>query len=75
LSFTADQCRRLAIAGRLLTPDERRRCCLIVKPATLLAWFRQLAARKYDSSEARRGRPPKPKDVRKLTTTTAMPPA
>jgi hypothetical protein len=31
-----------------------------------LAWFRQLAARKYDSSEARRGRPPKPKHVRKL---------
>ena len=37
-----------------------------MKPATILAWFRQLAARKYDSSAARRGRPPKPKDVRKL---------
>jgi transposase len=52
--------------GKLLTPDERRKCCDLVKPATILAWFRQLAARKYDSSKARRGRPPKPKDVRKL---------
>ena len=66
LSFTADQRRRLATAGKLLTPDERRKCCHLVKPETILAWFRQLGARKYDSSQARRGRPPKPKDVRKL---------
>ena len=66
LSFTADQRRRLATAGKLLTPDERRKCCDLVKPDTILAWFRQLAARKYDSSEARRGRPPTPKDVHKL---------
>jgi transposase len=65
-SFTAEQRRRLAVAGKLLTPDERRKCCHLVKPATILAWLRQLAARKYDSSEARRGRPPKPKDVRAL---------
>jgi len=43
-SFTADQRRRLATAGKLLTPDERRKCCHLVKPATILAWFRQLAA-------------------------------
>jgi putative transposase len=66
LSFMADQRRRLAVAGKLLTPDERRMCCQLVKPATILAWFRQLAARKYDSSDARRGRPPKSNDVRKL---------
>jgi putative transposase len=72
LSFTAQQRRRLAEAGRLLSPDERQRCCLFVKPATILAWFRQLAARKYDSSEARRGRPGKPKDVRKLVVEMAM---
>ena len=66
VSFTADQRRRLATAGKLLTPDERRNCCHLVKPATVLAWFRQLAARKYDSSDAKRGRPPKPKDIRKL---------
>ena len=44
LFFTANQRCRLAEAGKLLTPDERRKCCLIVKPATILAWFRQLAA-------------------------------
>ena len=50
IPFTAHQRRRLAEAGKLLTPEERRRCCQLVKPATILAWFRQLAARKYDSS-------------------------
>ena len=57
LSFTAQQRRRLAEAGKLLTPDERQKCCQLVKAATILAWFRQLAAKKYDSSKARRGRP------------------
>jgi hypothetical protein len=65
-SFTTDQQRCLATAGKQLSPEERRKCCRIVKPATILAWFRQLAARKYDSSDARRGRPAKQKDVRKL---------
>jgi putative transposase len=38
-----------------------------VRPATLLAWFRRLAAQKYDSSEARKaGRPGKAADIRKL---------
>ena len=71
-SFTAAQRRRLATAGKLLTPEERRKCCQLVKPATILAWFRQLAARKYDSSAARRGRPAKPKDVRKLVVEMAL---
>ena len=66
LSFTSDQRRRLATAGKLLTPDERRKCCHLVKPITLRVWFRQLPARRYDSSKARRGRPRKPKEVRKL---------
>jgi hypothetical protein len=72
LSFSAKQRRRLAEAGKLLTPDERRKCCQLVKPGTILAWFRQMASRKYDSSEARRGRPAKPKDVRKLVVEMAM---
>ena len=72
ISFTAEQRRRLAAAGKQLTPDERRRCCQLVKPATILAWFRQVAARKYDSSAARRGRPGKPKDVRKLVIKMAL---
>ena len=72
LSFTANQRRRLAEAGKLLTPDERHSCCLIVKPGTILAWFRQLAAKKYDSSKAKLGRPPNSKDVRKLVIEMAM---
>jgi hypothetical protein len=58
LSFTADQRRRLATAGKQLTPDERRQRCRLVKPETILPWFRQQAAKKYDGSEVRRGRPP-----------------
>jgi hypothetical protein len=38
-----------------------------VRPETILAWFRQLAAQKYDSSKARKaGRPRKAADIRKL---------
>ena len=70
LAFTTDQRRRLATAGKQLTPDERRKCCRLVELETILDWFRQRAAKKYDSSEARRGRPPKPKDVRKLVVET-----
>jgi hypothetical protein len=44
ISFNADQRRRLTTAGKLLSPDERQKCCLLVKPATILAWFHQLAA-------------------------------
>jgi len=72
ISFTAQQRRHLAEAGKLLTPEERRKCCLLVKPATILAWFRELAVRKCDSSQARRGRPPKPKEVRKFVVEMAM---
>ena len=72
LSFTADQRRRLATTGKQLSPDERQKCCHLVKPAAILAWFRQLAARKYDSSEARGGRPPKSGDVRKLVMEMAL---
>ena len=72
LSFTANQRRRLAEAGKLLTPDERQKCCLIVKPATILGWLRRLAAKKYDSSGVRCGRPLKSKNVRKLVMKLAM---
>ena len=66
ISFTAAQRRRLALAGKDLSPEERRKCCQIVKSATLLAWFRQLGAEKYDSSQRRIGRPRKRRDVRNL---------
>jgi len=67
IAFTAAQRRRLAFKGKQLTAEERRACCQIVRPETILAWFRQLAADKYDSSETRKvGRPRKASDVREL---------
>ena len=72
IAFTAEQRRRLAIAGKELSPDERRKYCQIVKPATLLAWFRELGARKYDSSRRKVGRPRKARDIRKLVIEMAL---
>jgi len=67
LRFTPEQRRRLAVAGKALTVEERRACCHIVSPATILAWFRDLGARKYDSSKVRRqGRPRKSDELRVL---------
>jgi hypothetical protein len=58
IDFTAEQRRRLALKGKQLTAEERRACCQIVRPETILALFRQLAADKYDSSTTRKvGRP------------------
>jgi len=34
LSFTADQRRRLAVAGKALSPEERKKICQVVKPGT-----------------------------------------
>jgi len=66
-SFTADHRRRLAIKGKELTAKERKACCHIVRPETILAWYRQLAARKYDSSRTRHvGRPRKADEIRNL---------
>ena len=43
ICFTADHRRRLAIKGKDLTAKERKVCCHIVRPETILAWYRQLA--------------------------------
>ena len=65
IDLSAEQRRRLALKGKELTAEERRACCQIVRPETILAWFRQLAAQKYDSSKVRKaGRPRKAPDVR-----------
>jgi putative transposase len=67
IRFTEAQRRRLALMGKALTPRERTACCQIVRPETILAWFRRLAAAKYDSSKVRSaGRPRKGRDVRRL---------
>jgi len=67
IPFTDEQRRRLAIKGTL-TPQERETCCQIVRPSTILAWFRRLAAKKYDGSKQRNkpGRRRKPNEVREL---------
>ena len=62
-----DQRRQLAIAGKDLTAKERSEVCEIVKPATILAWFRRLVAKKYDGSEKRSpGRPRTTSEIRNL---------
>jgi hypothetical protein len=67
IAFSAEQRRRLALKGKALTAEERRACCQIVRPETILAWFRQLGASKYDSSKVRHaGRPRKKADIRRL---------
>jgi len=64
IRFTSDRRRRLALAGKELSPAERRQCCQIV--------LRELAARKYDSSRRKTGRPRKARDVRKLVVKMAL---
>jgi putative transposase len=72
IDFTAEQRRRLALKGKQLTAEERRACCQIVRPETIFAWFRQLAADKYDSSKTRKvGRPRKAGDIRQVVLDTA----
>jgi transposase len=67
IALSDEQRRHLAAKGKALTPAEREECCQIVRPSTILAWFRRLVARKYDSSQVRRpGRPRKANDIRNL---------
>ncbi len=65
IPFTDEQRRRLAIHGKELTPEEREEVCEIVKPGTILTWFRNLVAKKYDGSAKRGpGRPRTAKEKR-----------
>jgi len=67
LTFTPEQRRRLALKGKELTAQERGAFCNIVRPETILAWYRQVSARKYDSSGSRKvGRRRKSDEIRKL---------
>ena len=68
IPFTDEQRKRLAVAGKALTPEERETCCQLARPKTILDWFRQLAAQKYDGSKQRRnrGRPRKADQIRAL---------
>ncbi len=54
LRLTDTQRRRLAAKGRVLGPKLLSKVAGIVTPDTILRWYRQLIAQKYDSS-GRRG--------------------
>ena len=64
-----EQRRKLAELGQKLTPDLRREYITIVKPETLMGWYRRLVKKKYDSSKVpgrKPGRPPKADELRQL---------
>ena len=66
IDFTEAQRRRLARVGKDLTPRERDEHCEIVRPRTILEWFRRIYATKYDSSRTGRTKrtPPAVRDRR-----------
>lgn len=65
--FTDDQRRRLAAKGRALGRKILAELGCIVAPDTILRWYRELIARKYDSSRKRGpGRPRKATEIRDL---------
>jgi hypothetical protein len=58
LRFTDDQRRRLAVKGRVVGRRRLGEFAGLVTPDTILRWYRELIARKYDGSARRRpGRP------------------
>jgi putative transposase len=67
-----DRRRRLPVVGKGLSPEERRQCCQIVKPASILARLRELARLKYDSSRQETGRPRRARVIRKLVIDLAL---
>jgi hypothetical protein len=68
IDFNEEQRKRLATVGKDLTPRERAECCEIVRPRTILDWFRRIYAEKYDSSKSREGpgRPRKSEQTRRM---------
>ncbi len=67
LRFSDEQRRRLAVKGKELGIEMLRELGCIVTPDTILRWYRELIAMKYDGSEHRRpGRPSKPEELREL---------
>ena len=67
LRFTEDQRRRLAVKGRIVGRRRLGEFAGLVTPDTILGWYRELVARKYDGSARRRtGRPTVAIDVEQL---------
>ncbi len=64
LRFTDAQRRRLAVKGKAMGRRALAEVASIVTADTILRWYRQLVARKYDGSSGRNpGRPPKSADI------------
>jgi hypothetical protein len=67
LRLTDDQRRRLALKGKVLGRRRLASIAGIVTPDTILRWYRQLVAKKYDGSNRRRpGRPSTKPDIAAL---------
>jgi putative transposase len=66
LRFTDDQRIRLAAKAKNLGRRALREVGTIVSPDTLLAWHRDLIARKYDGHRHGPGRPPVAAEIRQL---------
>ena len=67
LRLTNDQRRRLAVRAKALGRSALNGIGCIVTPDTLLRWYRNLVAKKYDGSVARGpGRPPTETDIAEL---------
>ena len=72
LSFTDDQRRRLAAKAKALCRESLREIADLVTPDTLLRWYRELIAAKYDGSHRRGpGRPRVMETIRELVLTMA----
>ena len=64
LRLTDAQRRRLAVRGKVIGRKVLKEVASIVTPDTVLRWYRQLIARKYDGSKSRRpGRPRTAQDI------------
>ncbi len=72
LRFTDDQRRRLAAKAKALCRENLREIADLVTPDTLLRWYRELIAAKYDGSQRRGpGRPRVMETIRELVLTMA----
>ena len=72
LRFTDAQRRRLARRGKLVGRRGLQELGCIVTPDTILRWYKQLVAKKYDGSQRRGlGRPRTASDVRSLVVVNA----
>ena len=73
LRLTDAQRRRLAVRGQRLGRRVLTRVASIVTPDTILRWYRQLIAQKYDGrTRRRRGRPLTPAAIAELVVRTAV---